>query len=94
MSALAETIPVDELAAQARQARPGHGLVTVITAIFVGFGWAIGAVVTGIAFAGLCLRYGYQRGRGLTDEEITVRAAAKAVLPEQQPQRSPRSSKL
>lgn len=96
MTVMTETIPVDQLREQARQVRPGHGVVTVIAAVFVALGWTIGAIVTGLAFAGVCSRYGYWRGRGLTDEQITARAAAKAAASARQetPAGPARPSKL
>jgi len=89
MSTLTQSIPVDDLARQARGARPGHGFATAIAAVFVAIGWTAGRAVTGIAFAGVCVRYGYWRGRGLTDEEIAARGARPQQLPG-----PPRPSKL
>ena len=72
--AVTQAIPVEELTRQAREAHPGRGLVTVIAAVFTALGWLAGRLVTGMAFAGLCIRFGYLRGRGFTDEEIAARS--------------------
>jgi len=85
--AVTQAIPVDELARQAREANPGRGLVTVIAAVFTAIGWVAGRAVTGMAFAGLCIRFGYLRGRGYTDAEIAARSAP-------QPEPGQRPSKL
>lgn len=73
MTAVTESIPVEELTRQAREAHPGQGLATFIAAIFVGIGWLAGRLVTGCAFAAVSIRFGYLRGRGFTDEEIAAR---------------------
>jgi hypothetical protein len=73
--AVTQAILVDELSRQAREAHPGQGLATAIAAVFTVIGWTAGRLVTGMAFAGLCIRFGYLRGRGFSDEEITARRA-------------------
>lgn len=73
--AVTQAIPVDELSRQAREARPGQGLVTAIVFVFVGIGWLAGRLVTGIAFAAVSIRFGYLRGRGFTDSEIAARSS-------------------
>jgi hypothetical protein len=80
--AVTQAIPVEELARQAREAHPGQGFAAVVAAVFVALGWLAGRLVTGIAFAGLSIRFGYLRGRGFTDEEIAARSSGR---PEQPP---------
>jgi hypothetical protein len=75
-------IPVDQLRVQASQARPGRALIMIISAVFVAIGWIAGAAVTGVVFAGVAVRYGYWRGRGLSDADIAMRAAARAPAPQ------------
>lgn len=85
--AVTETIPVGELARQAREAQPGQGLATAVAAVFVAIGWLAGRLVTGMAFAAVSIRFGYLRGRGFSDEEIAARSAP-------EPAQRPRPSKL
>jgi hypothetical protein len=86
MTTLTE-IPVSKLAEQARtrELHPGRGLATAIAWVFVAIGWAAGALVTGIVFAAISVRYGYLRGRGLTDEQIEARVAAKQAAAQAAP---------
>jgi hypothetical protein len=83
--AVTQAIPVDNLARQAREARPGQGLATAVAAVFVAIGWLAGRLVTGMAFAAVSIRFGYLRGRGFSDEEIAARSA-----PEPPPPPNPR----
>jgi hypothetical protein len=76
--AVTQAIPVEELARQAREAHPGHGIATAVAAVFVAIGWLAGKAVTGMAFAAVSIRFGYLRGRGFTDEEIAARSAPQA----------------
>jgi hypothetical protein len=76
MSALTESIPADDLAARARDVRPGRVAQTVIAAIGVALGWAIGrffrslgwlagrAWLIGAYFAETVV-YGFREGAGL-----------------------------
>jgi len=72
-------IPVDQLRQQARHAAPGRSVITAIAFVFVAMGWIAGAIVTGVAFAAVSIRYGYWRGRGLTDDDIAARQAARSA---------------
>lgn len=81
MSSLTETIPVEELARQSREAHPGRGLATAFAAVFVGIGWLAGRLITGMVFAAVSVRFGYLRGRGLTDEQIAARSSRPEPAP-------------
>jgi hypothetical protein len=71
-------IPVSELGTQAREAPgPARVLVTLIAGFFYAVGWVIGGAWRGAAFCAVSARYGYWQGRGLTDEQIAARLAAK-----------------
>jgi len=76
MSALTESIPADELAARARDVRPGRVVQTVIAAIGVAIGWVIGRFFRSIgwlagrtwligAFFAETVVYGFREGAGL-----------------------------
>jgi len=91
MTTLADAIPVDRLQGQATQARPGRVIATVITAVFVGVGWVPGALWRSLAFIAVSVRYGWLRGRGLTDEDIAARAAARAAPAPAPPPPGPRA---
>lgn len=85
-----QAIPVADLQQQAREASPGHGLATAFVAVFVAIGWLAGKLVTLTLFAAVSIRFGYLRGRGLTDEEIAARSSDRS----EQPPARPRPSKL
>ena len=87
--AVTQAIPVEELARQAREARPGQGFATAVAVVFVAIGWLAGRLVTGTVFAAVSIRFGYLRGRGFTDEEIAARSA-----PQSAREQRPRPSKL
>jgi len=76
MSALTETVPVDELAARSREVRPGRVAQTVIAAIGVALGWTVGRFFRSIgwlagrtwligAFFAETVVYGFREGAGL-----------------------------
>jgi hypothetical protein len=76
MSALTESIPADELAARARDVRPGRVAQTVIAAIGVAIGWFFGRFFRSIgwlagrtwligAFFAETVVYGFREGAGL-----------------------------
>jgi hypothetical protein len=76
MSALTESIPVDELADRSREVRPGRVAQTVIAAIGVALGWVIGRFFRSIgwlagrtwligAFFAETVVYGFREGAGL-----------------------------
>jgi hypothetical protein len=65
MTALLErVVPVDEITAQARQARPGRAVLTVIAAVFFGIGWLAGRMVFALAWCAVAVKVGWQEGRG------------------------------
>lgn len=41
MTALTERIPVDDITARARSARPGRAVLTIIAAVLFGLGWVV-----------------------------------------------------
>jgi hypothetical protein len=86
MAAMAE-LPVQELKEQARthEVHAARGLATAIAWVFVAIGWLPGALVTGVIFLAVTIRYGYWRGRGLSDEQITARAEARRAAAQPQP---------
>lgn len=57
-----QQIPREQIAEEASHARPGHVILTVITALFYGIGWTTGATWRGIVFCCLAIRYGYREG--------------------------------
>jgi len=60
------SVPVEAISEHADQVRAGQVLVTVITALFFGFGWTIGASWLGIVFCCVAVRYGYRQGAHIT----------------------------
>lgn len=63
MTAITERIPMHEIETEARQqVHFGRWVATVFTAIFVGFGWTIGAAWYGARHCGVAVRYGYRQG--------------------------------
>ena len=72
-------LPVEELLEQSRttKTRPGRALATGIAWVFVALGAIIGGIWRGLAFCAVSARYGYWRGRGLTEKEIVAKIAAK-----------------
>jgi hypothetical protein len=52
MSAMTQTIPVDQIAGRARQRRfrPGHALAVVIAAPFAALGWLLGRGLVSIGW--------------------------------------------
>jgi hypothetical protein len=79
MTTLADSLPVDQLSAQARRAQPGRVTATVILWLFVAIGWGIGGIGRAVVMCAVSVRYGILRGWGLTDAEIEARAARKAA---------------
>jgi hypothetical protein len=86
-------LPVEELLEQSRttKPRPGRVLAAGFAWIFVALGAVIGGTWRGLSFCAVSARYGYWRGRGLTDEEIVAKVGAKraAKLAAQAPQPGP-----
>lgn len=68
MTTWAERIPVDEITAQARHARPGRTLLTAVAAVLFGAGWvaAKGFAVAwlGLAWSATAVRVGWQAAHG------------------------------
>lgn len=62
-------IPVDEIRAQARQAKPGRVLATLFLGIFFLVGWVMGKLWFGLTDCFVAVRVGYRRGRGLPPAE-------------------------
>jgi hypothetical protein len=62
MTAITEQIPMQEIQAEAEQVRFGRMIATLITALFVGIGWCIGASWYGLRHLGVAVRYGYRQG--------------------------------
>ena len=60
---LLERIPVEEISAQARQARPARAVLTVIAAVFFGLGWLAGRSVLAVSWAAVAVREGWREGR-------------------------------
>lgn len=76
-------VPVDEITASGRQARPGRAVVTVLLGLFMVPGWIIGRTWLALADGVVAFRVGYWRGRGLSAEVIAARL--KALSEPQQP---------
>ncbi len=62
-TALLERIPVEEIGVQARQARPGRAVLTVIAAVFFGLGWCAAKSVLAVSWACVAVREGWREGR-------------------------------
>ena len=60
---LAERVPVDQISAQARQARPGRAVLTVIAAVFFGLGWCAARGVLAVSWSCVAVREGWREGR-------------------------------
>jgi hypothetical protein len=58
-------VPVDEVTARARAARPGRVLLTLILGLFWVLGWVPGRAWTLAADCAVAVRLGYRSGRGL-----------------------------
>jgi hypothetical protein len=72
-----DTLPVEELGAQARAApSPGRVAATVVAGLFFGIGFVAGGLWRGLAFCAVSARYGYWKGLGRSDEEIAAGLAA------------------
>jgi hypothetical protein len=60
-------VPVDEITARARQARPGRAILTAIAAILFALGWLAARTLTGLwlalAWSGTAVKVGWQAGR-------------------------------
>lgn len=61
--AVLSRVPVDQIGAQAQQARPGLAVLTVITAVFFGLGWCAGKAVLAVAWCAVATREGWREGR-------------------------------
>jgi hypothetical protein len=62
-TALLERVPVDEIGAQARDARPGRAVLTVIAAVFFALGWCAARAVLCVAWCCVAVREGWREGR-------------------------------
>ena len=76
MTTLADRIPVDELTGRSRETRPGRAAMTVIAALGVAIGWAVGMFFRSLgwlagrtwlilAFFAETVVYGFREGAGL-----------------------------
>lgn len=68
MTTLAERIPVDEISEQAKHAKPGRTLLTLVAGLLFGLGWAA-AKLFAVAWLALCwswtaVRVGWQAAHG------------------------------
>ena len=61
--AVLSRVPVDQIGAQARQARPGLAVLTVIAAVFFGLGWCAAKAVLAVAWCAVAVREGWREGR-------------------------------
>ncbi|WP_433233740.1 hypothetical protein [Actinomadura nitritigenes] len=60
------SIPVDRIRAEARELRPGRGLLTLLFLIPFLLGWSVGALWTGLAWMWAAVVAGYRQGAGRT----------------------------
>jgi hypothetical protein len=63
MTAVLHRVPVDEISVQARQARPGRAVLTVIAAVFFSLGWCAAKAMLAVVWAGVAVREGWREGR-------------------------------
>lgn len=74
MSHVLDRVPVEQISAQAKDAKPGIAILTVIAAVFFGIGWTAGkaAIVVqtlfrgvwrGIVWSGVAVKVGWQTAR-------------------------------
>ena len=55
-------IPVDDIAARARQIRFWRTLLTCITAVFFALGWSVAKLWLGVAFLATAVQLGFKDG--------------------------------
>lgn len=84
MTSWAEKVPVGEITAAGRQARPGRVLVTLLLGLFMIPGWVLGRTWLALADGVVAFRVGFWRGRGVPAEEIArrLKVMAGAARPE------------
>jgi len=56
-------IPLDRIAAEARQVRPGRLFLTLLAAPLYGLGWVAGTLFLAAAWAGLSVKAGWADAR-------------------------------
>jgi hypothetical protein len=63
VTAVLSRVPVDEITAQAREARPGRAVLTVVAAVFFALGWCAAKAVLSVSWACVAVREGWREGR-------------------------------
>ena len=67
MTSIAERVPLDQITGQARAARPGRAVGTVLSVLLVGAGWLAARLMTGLwlglAWCFIAVREGWRDGR-------------------------------
>lgn len=68
MTTLTERIPLDEIAAQAQQVKPGRAVLTVVAAVLFGVGWVTARVFAvvwlAVMWSGVAVREGWRASHG------------------------------
>ena len=67
MTSIAERVQVEHISEQARQARPGRAVATVLVTVLLGSGWlaarSLSVLWLGTAWCAIAVRQGWREGR-------------------------------
>jgi hypothetical protein len=64
MTSLADHVPVDEITARGRAARPGRVLATLVLGFFLILGWLPGKLWYALADCAVAVSIGFRQGAG------------------------------